>query len=111
MKLVFKPLMALSSLSLLFNLCTWLTALLLFPRDTPAAVLHYSTTSGIDFIGQGSQIIFLPLLGSILLVLNLALGFMIYRTSVEASWVLWGSLPLPQLVLLTASLVLWNVNV
>lgn len=97
-------------LSVLLNAGAWVAALMLFPADDPAAVLHYSINVGVDFIGEGGEIITLPLIGSLLLIFNVVIGLAALRANKRASWVLWGVVPLLQLVLLLAFILLWRIN-
>lgn len=97
-------------ISLLLNAVLWLLVWKLFPLTSPVAVLHYNVGSGIDFIGSGEQIKALPLIGIALLVVNVSLGYMIVRASQAAAWIFWSSLPLIQIILGAAFLILWRYN-
>lgn len=81
-----------------------------FPRASQAVVLHYTTSQGIDFIGAGYQIIRLPLIGTIFILLNSALGYSIRRVMPEITWLFLASLPILQAVILTAVLLLHRLN-
>jgi len=96
--------------SILLNVGSWVAALLLFPADDPTTVLHYSINVGVDFIGEGAEIVSLPSIGSMVLVLNVIVGLAVMRANPRASWVLWGVLPLIQLILLLAFILLWRIN-
>ncbi len=97
-------------ISAITNGALWLAARLLFPITDPNAVLHYTTTGGIDFIGQGSTIFNLPLAGLGLLVLNVLLGGLLYRVERPAAWLLWAVTPLIQVALLAGFFLLLYVN-
>ncbi len=99
-----------TGISLILNAVLWLLTWRLFPLHNPAAVLHYNAGSGIDFIGNGEQIKMLPLIGLVLLVVNVSLGRIIRRASLAAAWIFWSSLPFLQIILLAAFVMLWRFN-
>lgn len=96
--------------SLVLNAVLWLLVLLLFPRDSGTAVLHYNTDVGIDFIGPSVQIIVLPAIGLLLLLGNSLLGAALRRADKRAAFLLWGSLPVLQLILLGSFILVWQAN-
>lgn len=101
----------LQGVSVLLLAGSWYAAQQLFPAESPATVLHYSIEVGIDFVGAGSEIRTLPLIGSALLVFNLILGSALLRADTRAAWVLWTTTPTLQAILLAAVLLLWRINV
>ena len=94
----------------ILNAVLWGLVWLIFPKDLPAAILHYNVDIGIDFVGEGSQIIMLPLMGTMLLAVNAVLGLAVWQADKRASWLLWSVLPFWQVVLLAAFYLLWRVN-
>lgn len=106
-----RPFVVVLELAVVLNVVLWIVTLYLFPVQEPAAVLHYSIDVGIDFIGEGKQIMALPLAGSGLLIFNVVLGLAIWRADVRAAWILWSVLPGLQLLLLAAWYVLWRINI
>jgi hypothetical protein len=96
--------------ALALNAVLWWLVWRFFPLGSPVAVLHYTVGGGIDFIGNGEQIKALPLVGLALLAVNLALGFMIVRASEAAAWIFWSSLPVIQVILGAAFIILWRFN-
>lgn len=105
-----KPLVLILSSSLLLNAAVWLVAIFVFPRTGPAAILHYTVPIGVDFIGESRQIYVLPLIGLVIVAGNAALGWLIHRPSLRAAWVLWAALPGIQIILLAATILLWQFN-
>jgi hypothetical protein len=91
-------------------LVTWWMALKYFPDNDPAAVLHYSIDLGIDFVGEGKQIVALPQIGTTLLGFNTILGMILYRADRRAAWLLWVTIPVIQVILLGATWLLWRAN-
>lgn len=96
--------------SLILLIVLWILALVSFPKDTPAAILHYSVGVGIDFIGESRQIFILPAIGSVVFLFNMVLWKLIQPASAQAAWTLLGATPLIQIILLTAYMLLWNLN-
>lgn len=88
--------------SLTLNLVLWL--LLYFyvkPSDFPMP-LHYSIYFGIDVIDFWYKAFVIPLIGIILMVLNIFLGFMFYRREKFIAYFLSVNNLLLQMVLLVA---------
>jgi hypothetical protein len=105
-----QPLIVLLGVSLALNALLWVAAVVVFPRTSPAAVLHYSIDVGIDFIGEGKQIIVLPAVGLAMAVGNALLGWLLRRTDPGAAYIAWGMAPAAQIVLLAAFILIWRAN-
>jgi hypothetical protein len=104
-----KPPTAAFLIALMLNIALWIFAVSLFPQHE-AAVLHYSVNVGIDFIGEGQQIIILPLIGLLALIGNSILGAAIYKTDITSAWLAWGTAPVIQLILIGAFFLIWRAN-
>lgn len=98
------------AVSALLNGGLWLAAILLFPRDEAGAVLHYSIDVGIDFIGEGKQIIVLPIIGAALAAGNVVLGGSLWLTNPLTAKLLIFVTPLLQLILLSSFILIWHAN-
>ena len=96
-------------LSLLLNLSIWVLSWYHFPSSS-AAILHYSTAVGIDSYGDSRQIITLPKIGSVLLLVNTFLGFILRPVDQRAAWIAWGINPVIQAILLGAYWLIWQAN-
>ncbi|MAF81184.1 hypothetical protein CL628_04190 [bacterium] len=105
-----RPLLGLVATSAALNAGLWFAALQFFDRQGAAVVLHYSVDVGIDFVGQGEHITVLPLTGTILLLLNLVVGFAATNADARVSWVLWTTMPLFQVILAAAFFFIWRIN-
>lgn len=101
---------ALVGISLLLNGVVWWLTLTAFPTDSSTAILHYTIDVGIDFIGTGGQITSLPLAGLAIVIFNTVMGVALLRADPRASWLLWGVMPILQLVLMLAFYLLRQVN-
>jgi len=97
--------------SLALNTVLWVLVLVLFPRNDPATVLHYSIDIGIDLIGEGKQIIVLPATGLIILVGNSLLGAALQRHNPTTAWIIWGTIPILQVILLGSFVLIWQANI
>ena len=101
-------------IGLILNILLWVFVLLTFPKDSPAAVLHYTAGIWVDFIGEGLQIIVLPSIGTLLLVMNVVLARSVQGVSGQAGtsvfWVLWGSVPFFQILLLATYQLIRTLN-
>lgn len=88
----------LAILALVGVLCFQFPAL---PRLVP---LHFDAAGNIDRLGLRGQIFIIPLIGLLTLLLNGALGVLVYRRERLASYLLWGGAILIQLLVWTAAL-------
>jgi hypothetical protein len=80
-------------------------------------IVHYSTSFGIDALGTWRDIMRLPVVGSVLFVLNMSIAFLLspQGTSddvghVDASFIMVVSTVMIEGVVLLASALLWSVN-
>jgi hypothetical protein len=97
--------------ALLLHIALWLVAYFVFPRQLPAAILHYSHDHGIDFVAPGDQILKLPWGGLALFATNIVLTYVLRPVSSRARWLIISANPVVQAILLTALIVLWRINV
>lgn len=96
--------------SLVLNGLAWFVATKLFPVESSAAILHYNTSVGIDFIGAGNQITAIPMIGAALMIGNLLLAALLRRVSQQAATMFWACLPLNQAILLVSLLLILRLN-
>ncbi|MBI1834073.1 MAG: hypothetical protein HYR90_04600 [Candidatus Andersenbacteria bacterium] len=96
------PLLLTGGAGALLNAALWILSLTLFPRDLPAAILHYNVGVGIDFIGEGHQILVLPVLGTALVVLDGLLAYVLRKTNYLSAAILMGAAVAAQALLLAA---------
>lgn len=100
-----------SSVDLVLVAVLWYVSVFVFPQNSPAAVLHYSVGIGIDFIGQGGQIVVLPTIATSILLANTVLGYVVRRASIQSSNILWISSPFVLCILVGAYFYLLRLNV
>lgn len=96
--------------ALFLNGFLWMWTCNYFPEGE-TVILHYNTAIGIDFTGESSQIITLPLIGSILLIFNLVLGIIMFRHESQTAWTFWGIIPVIQIILIGAFYLIWRINI
>lgn len=96
--------------SLGINILMWGIVFATFPKNSPTAILHYTAGIGVDFIGSGWQIVTLPAIGTLIIVVNTLLAKFIGSINAAAFWVLWGSVPLIQCILLATYGILLTLN-
>ena len=97
--------------SIILNSILWALARFAFPKDIAIAVLHYSVGFGIDVIGEGGQIMTLPILGLILLITNTVIATIVGRASSVAFWMFWMANPIVQLILIGSYIVIHKMNI
>ncbi len=96
--------------AVILNIALWILVQFTFPKDVPVAVLHYSVGFGIDVIGEGGQIMTLPILGLILLIANTVIAGIVKRASAVAFWMFWMTSPIIQLILIASYTVIYRIN-
>ncbi len=79
--------------------------------ESPFIALHYNIYLGVDRFGPIWHIFFLPALGLLFLVLNLAIEAWAYRTQKTLSFFFAAATPVLQLVLFAAMVLIVLINV
>ncbi len=97
-------------ISIALNLLLWIIVLVSFPKNAPSAILHYTAGVGIDFIGQGWQIITIPGIGTLLIGVNVILARYIKKASEVSFWIIWMNMPFSQALLLGTYGILLSLN-
>lgn len=92
------------------NTATWVVALYVFPQDRVAAILHYNTSVGIDFIGEGNQIQVIPWIGTALLIGNSILALFLRSSSRRAAAMFWVVVPIIEAILLVSLVLILRLN-
>jgi hypothetical protein len=76
---------ALTVLTLFGNLC-WR-----YPALPERLALHFNVQGQVDRIGRQSELFVVPTIGLIVLMVNLLLGFLLYRRERVGAYLVWGS--------------------
>ncbi|MFA6973860.1 MAG: hypothetical protein WC238_03965 [Parcubacteria group bacterium] len=97
--------------SLVANLIIWFgLKIFIVPVDLPI-ILHYNVYFGVDMLGDWRQVYILPLLGLILLIINLSLALHFYSQKERiASHILLMATLMLQLSLLVAAISVIIIN-
>lgn len=101
-------------LSILFNLINWGLIYYRFTRflagQEESMILHYNIYFGIDKIGNWTSIYYLPLIGIIILLINLLGGYLLYQKDKLISYFFLGTAMLAQILLILATFFIIVVN-
>jgi len=73
------PVAVAGSLAIAGNLSAWLWLWLRVPRTGGQMVLHYTVLFGVDRVGPYRALYYAPALGLAVLLVNLAIGWLLYR--------------------------------
>jgi hypothetical protein len=98
---------------LALNLLNWLLTFLLYRSlGNDLTVLHYNIDFGIDLVGHRGQLFVNPVLGLVLIILNLALllFFARHKHFKFMSYILWNTAALANIFLLMAGLSVYLIN-
>lgn len=98
------------AVSILLNAATWGVALYVFPQDRVAAILHYNTSVGIDFIGEANQIKAIAWIGTALIGGNIILALFLRKGSRRAATMFWAVLPIIEAILLVSLVLILRLN-
>lgn len=73
--------------SVLVNLCTWVWLLWHIRPQQELIFLHYNVMFGVDFIGEWWRVLFVPIAGLIILLVNGALGWFFFQKDTFMSYI------------------------
>lgn len=96
--------------SIVLNVVLWILVLTTFPKNDPLAILHYTAGVGVDFVGNGQQVLVLPGIGLALLCLNVILAYTVRQASVIAAWIFLASVPIIEVMLIVTYIMLLRLN-
>jgi len=68
-----------SGLALLINLFNWVWLWIQIPSGEEYLFLHYNILFGVDKIGNSWKIFYIPLLGLFILIVNVFLGWILFK--------------------------------
>jgi len=99
--------------AVVLNLLAWLGTVLIFRSlGNELTVLHYNIDFGIDLVGHRGQLFFNPILGLVLILLNLILILLLARHKdfKFIAYLLWATAVLVNVFLLLAVLAVYLIN-
>lgn len=101
-------------LSILFNIINWGLIYYRFTRflagQTELIILHYNIYFGIDEIGNWTNIYYLPVIGIIILLVNLLCGYLLYKKDKLISYFFMFSSFIAQILLILSTFFIIAVN-
>jgi len=96
---------------LAMNVFVWLWLWSHIPAGVNGLFLHYNILFGVDFIGSSWQMYMVPLSGLIILIINLFLGWVVYKKEHFAAQLLNFSAAFLQIFLIIEAYLLVLLNV
>ncbi len=113
LKLFFKnlPILVMSLVSLAVNVFIWVWLLWQINPTGEPIFLHYNILFGVDYIGEWWRVLFLPIFGFLILLINFLLGWVMFNRDKLLSYLLNAGALLCQLFLLVAACLLVFLNV
>ncbi|MFC1632991.1 hypothetical protein ACFL1U_02510 [Patescibacteria group bacterium] len=94
--------MVVFALTLLLALAQLLVLIFLGPQGSMPTALHYNVYVGIDTFNEPINLLWIPVVGLIIFVINLVLGLLIYTRSKYLTYWLGISALLTQIILLVS---------
>lgn len=112
-KLYFKhwPNLIMLPLAFLLNLATWFWLLLQIKPQTDPIFLHYNILFGVDYIGEWWKVLYLPIAGLFIFLVNGILGWVLFSKDKFATQLLNFMSVLCQVFILIAAALLVFLNV
>ncbi|PIR04029.1 MAG: hypothetical protein COV59_02485 [Candidatus Magasanikbacteria bacterium CG11_big_fil_rev_8_21_14_0_20_39_34] len=99
------------SLALLMNISLWVWLFLdIGPREEQI-FLHYNILYGVDLIGTWGKVLYLPIIGLCILIINAFLGWLLFERSKVPAYLLSLSSVVCHIFLLLAAYLLVFLNV
>lgn len=94
--------LGLSLATMVANLMAWIVVFLAFGKGKFNIILHYSTFFGVDFKGSAGQVFTIPLIGSILFILNIIIARFVYKRDPFSAYLLLSASFVSQIFVLIA---------
>ncbi len=82
------PVVTLLAIGSILNVFSWIWLFLQIPRNAEQVFLHYTILFGVDQIGERIQVYTTPLFGLCLLIMNVLVGWLLYRRDWFFSYVI-----------------------
>ena len=96
--------------SLLINIIHWVILFFKIKPGDDSILLHYNIIYGADYVDQSKYIYLIPATALVMLIVNIIFSVYVFRREKIASYFInFVSIPV-QLIFITASIVLINVN-
>ena len=107
----YKPNLLVILLSFLLNMASWVWVLWQIGPQDETLFLHYNILFGVDYVGEWWKVLFLPLTGLIIFIINFILGWFLFHKDKFISIILNSVGLICQIFILIASGILIFLNV
>lgn len=97
-------------LSLAINIALWVFLKIFIKPGPVPLTLHYTIYFGPDLLGEAWQVLTIPLVGLVIILINVFLGFLIYPRDRFTAYFLLGILPVVQIFLWIGAISLVLIN-
>ena len=105
------PVAVFTGISAILNVFSWVWLWIQIPRTGDQGFLHYNILCGVDQVGESWKIFYVPLLGLLIFLINLCLGWVLYRTDKFMAQTLLFFAALCQVFVVIATFLLIFLNV
>lgn len=111
-KLYFKnlPIFITTVAALCLNIATWIWLLIEIRPQTEPVFLHYNILFGVDYVGEWWQVLYLPISGIVIIIVNAVMGWLLFGRDKFLAQILNGISLFCQLFLLIAAALLVFLN-
>ena len=107
----YKPNLFIFILAFLANIASWVWVLWNIRPQEDTLFLHYNILFGVDYIGEWWRVLFLPITGLLIFIINFVLGWLLFHKDKFISIILNSISLLCQIFILIASSILVFLNV
>lgn len=105
-----QPAWLINASGITINLLIWLLAYIWFSHYQEMVILHYNVYFGIDVVDVWWKILFLPLTGLIIWLVNVVLAKNLFKKGNQSQIIINSASLLVQIILLVALLFTWLAN-
>ncbi|MEK7065198.1 MAG: hypothetical protein AAB963_02020 [Patescibacteria group bacterium] len=112
-KLYFKnwPIFITTVVALCLNIAAWIWLLIEIRPQTEPVFLHYNILFGVDYVGEWWQVLYLPISGLVIIIVNAVMGWLLFSRDKFLAQILNGISLFCQLFLFIAAALLVFLNV
>lgn len=97
-------------ISVVANISLWIFLKLFIKPGPVPLTLHYTIYFGPDLLGEAWQVLTIPLVGLVIILINISLGFLIYLRDRFTAYFLISILPVVQIFLWIGAITLVMIN-
>ncbi|MBT3816766.1 MAG: hypothetical protein HOE80_00245 [Candidatus Magasanikbacteria bacterium] len=105
------PILLMVGTTLLMHIFMWFWLLWNIRPQEDSIFLHYTVLFGVDFSGPWHYILYLPIIGLVIFIINTLLGWILYQKDHLASYLLQAAAVFVHIFLVIVTLLLVFLNV